>query len=165
MTTSSSCSASTRSLEETPTCIPYTRRCSACPVYPRPERRPPRRSKEVYYALQLSSSPSASSAATSVGSASPGTVSLSFSSAPDSYVRGPVLLRTSASSLLASLHGWPVRMLPASASTGALPVHAVAPLSELLQRVRMAEVHSAVPHLHAEPAGSHAVETAHSVRS
>jgi hypothetical protein len=117
--------------------------------------------------LQLSSSPSASSAATSVGSASPGTVSFSvpFSSAPDSYVRGPVLLRTSASSLLASIHGWPVRMLPASASSGTSPVHAVAPLSELLQRVRMAEVHSAVPHLHAEPAGSHAVETAYSVRS
>ena len=121
--------------------------------------------RQVYYAMQLSSSPSASSAATSVGSASSGTVSfsVSLSSAPDSYVRWPVLLRTSAASLLASIHGWPVRMLPASASTGASPVHAVAPLSELLQRVRMAEVHSAVPHLHAEPAGSHAVETAYSV--
>ena len=115
--------------------------------------------------MQLSSSPSASSAATSVGSASSGTVSLSVpvSSAPDSYLRGPVLLRTSASSLLASLHGWPVRMLPASASSGTSPVHAVAPLSELLQRVRMAEVHSAVPHLHAKSTGSHAVASANSV--
>lgn len=113
--------------------------------------------------MQLSSSPSASSAATSVGSASSGTVSVPISSAPDPYVRGPLRMRTASSSLLASLHGWPVRLLPASASTGTSPVHAVAPLSELLQRVRMAEIHSAVPHLHAEPAGSHAVETANSV--
>jgi len=72
-------------------------------------------------------------------------------------------MRTASSALLASLHGWPGRMLPASASTGTSPVHAVAPLPQLLQRVRMAEVHSAVPHLHAKSTGSHAVASANSV--
>jgi hypothetical protein len=77
------------------------------------------------------------------------------SSAPGPHLRGPVrMLRTSASALLAPAHARPVRMLSATASSGTIPIYSVTPLSELLQRVRMAEVHSSFSVFHAEPAGA-----------
>ena len=72
-------------------------------------------------------------------------------------------MRSVAAALLAPVHVRALRMLSSAVYTGAVPVHAVTPLSELLQRVRMAEVHTAVPHLPAEPAGSGAVPSSYTV--
>jgi hypothetical protein len=102
--------------------------------------------------LQLS--PPSSSGARSPGSSSEAVHSGSPPSAPGPDLRRPRMLRSASSALLASPSSGSVRMLSSASAAGSVAVYAVAPLPELLQRVRMAAVHSSVPHFHAEPAGS-----------
>ena len=100
--------------------------------------------KGVNHAVQLPSSNSTPSGTRTQAS---------DASAPDAHLRRSMRLHVATSSLLAPVHAGTVRLLPPASSTaGTVAVYSLAPLPELLQRVRMAAVHTAVPHIHAEPA-------------